>query len=254
MSIGQLFIIGGNIAVANPNILPGVQVWYNADIANSTNFGSNVPTNGGGVKTWTDRSNIGHDANQSVANKQPTWNSNQKNGYGTIRFDGSNDLLSINPLTGWAVSLGACCIFMVARSLALSGTPTMTTSDTGGFNFSWNTNWQITAASGTGTSSVPGDTTNYHLFTLLFDGSQTGNDNRLKFRYDGAQQTLNFGATTVGTTTSAGAGSIYMGCDQNTANFWNGEIAEYVFYNVALSNSQVSQAEAYFKQHWALSF
>lgn len=245
--------------ITNPNVIPNLEIWFNADVANATNFGNNIPTNGGGVKTWTDRASLTHDANESVANRQPLWNASQANGYGTIRFDGSNDRLSVNPINSWAYSLSGVSLFVVAKSLALSGTPVITTTDQSGFRFRWNTYYEVGMAGGLAASTVAGDTTSYHSFALIFDGSQTDadttvqNNKRLKFYYDKVQQSLTFTANVNAATASTGS-NFYMGVGTTgTANYWNGEIAEILIFRRTITSSERVAVENYLDTHWGLA-
>ncbi len=54
---------------------------------------------------------------------------------------------------------------------------------------------QATLASGVGCSDVAGDT-QFHVFSLLFDGSAVGDRNRTRFRFDFRDQPLSFAAGT----------------------------------------------------------
>ena len=59
--------------VTDPTKLVNLQVWYNADISNTTNFNA-APANGGDISQWKDRSGTGHNANQSGnASVKPNW-------------------------------------------------------------------------------------------------------------------------------------------------------------------------------------
>lgn len=254
MAVIQQVNIAYNPIIANPTLLPNLQIWYNADVANATNFGTSVPTNGGTVTKWVDRSGTGHDANQSGnLTFKPKWYSGVQAGLGAIRFNGTTESLNINPLTGWGLALSGFTMFVVARSLSLTGTPVMTSSDTNGFQFFYDgTHWGTEAANGNATSTVIGDTTRFHIYAQVFDGAATGNENRLKFRYDGVQQTLQFN-TNVGTTTSANATYIYLGTDDTgAANYWNGELAEMIMFTRALNPTEIDMVEEYLKNHWKL--
>ena len=86
-------------------------VWLNADLGSAANFGS-VLTDGATVSTWKDVYAGAHDANKSGnASVKPIWKSNIKNGYGVVRFDGSNDSLNINPVNSPAPSLQSATAF-----------------------------------------------------------------------------------------------------------------------------------------------
>lgn len=238
--------------LTDPTTLVNLNIWYNADISNNTNFGT-APANGDPVTSWNDRSGTGHAANQSGnSSVKPTWRSNVQNGYGILRFDGTAQSLNINPVA-FMVSLSGFTLMLVARASSLSGTRTLTSSDQNGLRIAHNgTNWFVQTSSGTGTSTVAGDTNKFHIFTLIFDGSAADNSGRLKFRYDKVDQALTYTGT-VGSTTSAAAKTFYV-CTDSTggANFFGGDVGEMLMWTRTLNSSEIVNAEAYLKYHWAL--
>jgi hypothetical protein len=90
----------------------------------------------------------------------------------------------------------------------------------------------------TNTNVLPLNTWFYIGF--VFDGSQTGNANRLKAYYNGAQQNLIFNSIipnrTSGETNSALTLAYY-----NVFNYLNGGIANFHIYNRALDQSEIQQ-------------
>jgi hypothetical protein len=238
--------------ITDPTKLVNLQVWYNADISNTTNFGT-APANGGDVTAWKDRSGTGHDANQSGNNSvKPNWYQNVQNGLGVLRFNGTSESLNINPIA-FMQSLSGFTMMVVAKASSLSVTSDLTSSDVGGFRiFHDATHWGVSTSGGTGTSTVTGDTTKFHIYSLIFNGAAADNANRLKFRYDGADQSMSFTGT-VGTTTSATAARFYMAVGSTgSANYFNGDIGEIVMFTRTLNSSEILNTEAYLKYHWAL--
>ena len=85
--------------ITNPTVLPNLQIWYNADVSNATNFNV-APASGDDISQWKDRSGTGHNANQSGnASVKPNWISSVQNGYGIVRYNGSSESLNINPVS-----------------------------------------------------------------------------------------------------------------------------------------------------------
>ena len=238
--------------IKDPTVLVNLQVWYNADVSNTTNFNV-APANGADISQWKDRSGTGHNANQSGnASVKPNWYANILNGYGIVRFNGTSESLSINPIA-FMQSLPGFTMMVVAKASSLAAASDLTSSDVGGFRIFHNaTNWGVSTSGGTGTSTTTGDTTKFHIYSLIFDGTASGNAGRLKFRYDGADQAMTFSGT-VGATTSATAGSFYIGSDSTGgASFFNGDIGELLMFTRTLNTSELVATEAYLKYHWAL--
>jgi hypothetical protein len=86
--------------------------------------------------------------------------------------------------------------------------------------------------------------------TIIFDGTQTGNANRLKLRLNSVDQSLTFTGT-VPATTSASTNSIYVGCDSNGTNFSvQGVGAVYIFIGDTLSAVEIQNVENLLTNTW----
>lgn len=237
-------------AITSITSLPNVQNYFTASSNNSIYFGGASISDGSTVTQWSDQSGGSHDANQSGQSSiKPTWESNIQNGLGALYFNGSQSL-NINPIS-YLRSLSGASIFIVAKPTTLSGTNTLTITDANGYGIQYNgTNWQALMAGGTGVSTVTADTTKFRRFGIVFDGTLTGNANRLKFFYDGLQQSLTFSGT-VGTATSGSAKYLYIGYDGST-NYFTGYIGMMAIWSRALTQSEILSADAYFKNYWGL--
>ena len=88
---------------------------------------------------------------------------------------------------------------------------------------------------------------------LVFDGTKADNSTRLKFRYDGADQALNFGVTTVGTSTSASTQYYYLGVDDTgSAGYWQGDMGSLIVYTRALNTNEIVGVETYLLNFWGI--
>lgn len=245
---------GGFFAGVRPGVisnianLPNLQVWY--DATDTTVFTPTV-SDGSTFTQWGDKSAFAHNANPSGgASARPTYQTNELNGKSVVQFDGVNDNLTINPAT-WAASISGYSAFLVMKATTLSGTRTLTSSDQNGIKIFYNgSHWAVSTSGGTGTSTVVGDTTKYHIVGLIFDGAGATNADRLKFRYDETQQTLSFTGT-VGATTSASTSIINIGF-YNNSEYFGGYIAEMIFTSKALTGSDIAGIEEYLSLKWNL--
>lgn len=244
--------------ITTPEQITGLQLWYDATASNLTNFDP-APTDGGTVQRWRDKLGNGRNADQSNANKRPTWQANEQNGQGALLFNGVDDLLTLNPIGSWALSQAGVTMFVVMKATTLSGERNICQTNTGGYNFYWSTNWGVEVAGGQATSTIPGDTTNFHILTSVFDGTKTNGDTtiqnnlRLQFRYDRSPQSLTFN-TNVNTTTSAAATGLNVGADGSVggANFFAGYLGEMIIYTQTLTPAQVTTVESFLASKWGL--
>lgn len=232
--------------LANLNL----QIWYNADVLSATNFGF---ANSGAdvvVTSWKDRSGVGHDLNQSGnASVKPKWITNVKNNLGALRFDGVDESLNINPVS-WMQGKPGFTMYVVAKANSNSSYSVVTTTDVDGFKvFQNTTHWGIKTSGATGISNVAVDR-NYHIFGLLYDATGATNADKLIFRYDTNQVSLNITGT-VANTTSNTSGYFFVGANNGT-QFFNGDVAEVVMFTRALKGNELVQVEEYLKGHWGL--
>jgi hypothetical protein len=249
--------LAGQEATITPNDIPSLQLWYDASVASATNFNP-VPTNGGVVTAWVDKLGNGRDANQATANRKPLWRASQQNGLGTIQFDGTNDVLTLNPIA-WALSLPGQTTYIVFKLAATTDQMHLTSSNTNGFAFFNNGGfWAAETAGGLATSDAAVTTTGYHYIGQILDGTQTNanittqNNLRLRVRLDGVQRTLTFG-TNVGTATSGSANTLNVGADDSgSANFLNGYLGEMMIWTRTLNATEISQVETYLANKWGI--
>src|SRR5210317_2554378 len=224
-----VFSEGGGIDTIDDSVTDAattLQVWF--DGADSGHFTPAV-SDGDTFTQWTDKSNFAHNANPTGgATTRPTFRSAIQNGKSIVRFDGTNDCLSINPVA-WAQSLAGMTVITVSKFSSTSGAQTLTTSDQDDMGIFIDTNYKVTMAGASADSSTAADTS-YHIHTLKFDGAGVGNAARLIYRLDG---------------------TIFLGCD-DSAEFMNGDVAEYLIFNKALSNSEMTNVETYLTTKWGL--
>ncbi len=251
----------GQQGVILPNQIPDLNLWYDASESNSayiTTTGGVAPANGDPVNSWIDKQGAGRNANQTTGARQPAWIANQQNGLGTILFDGTSDVLTLNPIGSWALGLPGQTMYIVLKANALTGIPRATMTNTNGYQFFWDSFWGIETAGGRAKSTFAGDTTNYYYMGQILDGTQTDgntttqNNLRLKMRINGTQQSLTF-STNVGTTTSPSATGLFVGADaQPVLNPFSGYIGEMLIWTRTLSFSEILAVETYLSDKWGL--
>jgi hypothetical protein len=72
----------------------------------------------------------------------------------------------------------------------------------------------------------------------VFDGSQTGNANRLKIYINGVLQTLTFSGT-IPATVATNASTLNLGSAGGTASYWSGNMDEVRLWSVARTQAQI---------------
>jgi hypothetical protein len=192
--------------------------------------------------------------NQGTGANQPTYFTNVINGRPVVRFDGTNDFLTSN-----AASLAVTSAFTLYALVKLSsasntlqciasrgpvGTPFYAwminrTIAGGGISFFDGANWQDS-------SSAIANTTDYNLIAWTWDGATA-------FTYINAVQS---GPTGSKTTPPSTAGNFVLGGQgaSSTTNFFNGDIPEFLIYDIAHAASDVADVTRFFANFYGLNF
>jgi len=232
-----------------------LQIWY--DGADISVFQPTNPSDGQGITQWNDKSAFAHNANPTGGvSVRPTYETNELNSKSVVQFDGVNDCLSINPIA-WAQVLSGYTLYIVAKgSNAASGNwKRLIGTDTYDFSIVRNFNngrFSVQHTSGYEAQSTVTVDNAYHYLGVVFDGTATGNANRLKFRVDGTQDTLTFpSGQDVGTTTGNGT-VLHIGCLGGNQQYWGGAVAEVLIFNRTLTAGEITNVESYLGTKWGL--
>ena len=258
----------GQMGYVPPSSIPNLSLWYNGSASSTLvngvstqNFNAAV-VNGSTISSWNDLSGAGHPANvNGGTGKQPSYTTPIQNGLGAVTYDSaSSHNLDINPLA-WMASLSGFTIYVLARPTNFPATifPLAVTDTSTGMW--WNgTNWSIGCTAGNrGTVSITNDTTKFHRYGMIYDGSQTGNANRLRFTYDGVGETLSFTGTIPATTGSpaymfVGGNNRGAGAGGATAGtYMDGYIGEVMIWTRTLTTSEQINVDNYLKVKWGVS-
>jgi hypothetical protein len=227
-----------------------LESWY--DGSDGVQFVPSNPSDGQTFTQWTDKSGFAHNANPiGGATTRASYQTSEQNTLSVVRFDG-NDGLSINPYSSLA-SAPALTVFVVMKMTATTGSPNIFVTNSGATGLIYDTTagkFVAKAAGGVGTSTVVNDGTAFHIHTFAYDGTQTTNAASLKYRYDKTDITLTF-AGTVGDTLSASNTTLYIG-NNNGANYYTGDIGEFLIFTHALNSTEISNVENYLSNKWGL--
>src|SRR6056300_1528061 len=149
----QQFSSGGGLDTIEDSVSDAattLQIWFDA-----SSGGQFIPTvlDGDTFTQWTDKSNFAHNANPTGgATTRPTFKTNILNSKSVVRFDGTTDCLSINPVA-WAQSLSGMTVIAVSKFSNTSGTQTLTISDQDDMGILIDTNYKVTMAGASADSS-----------------------------------------------------------------------------------------------------
>ena len=225
-------------------------LWLRAD--------KGVVLNGTTVSQWNDQSGNGNNAIQGTANAQPLYVENVLNGLPTLRFDGGNDLMNIT--TNLMNGISAYTCFSVIK-YTYNTNNTLISGNLAGGNSESFLNYAYIFAANTlygnltlrnGMGYIENDCyTNFNVLSQNFNGNGTGNSGKLKIYKNGTNLSLTY-LGTVPSTTLANT-SLLIGREVPNNNWMNGDIAEIIFYNSALSDYNRQQVEKYLSSKYNIS-
>ena len=218
----------------------------------------------GSIARWEDKSGNARHLTQLTAIFRPQRKTSIQNALDIVRFDGSNDLLSVqnsflNALSGFSVF----CVNKWQRNAGNNGTVYsygvngVFTNDILSGQFGASTRlYQVNNGADGSASITANPPANAIIESLLYDGSQTGNANRLRVVIDGVAQSPSYtGYTVPATTASPTSPTFALGGYFPSLNFnyFQGDIAEIIVLPYATTADQKAQVERYLAVKWGVT-
>ncbi len=252
----QQFLLMKKTVSFVPTDLSGLKLWLKAD---QLSLSDNDP-----VSTWADQSGNSNDVTASLT-VRPTYKANIQNGKAVVRFDGSNDVMNKSSFTALD-GLTGITIFLVVKQATLATNQVFLSKwdyQTQG-TFAWQTGssssseevsyWAPTcnaAGNENVVSSSAGITAAFNLLELVYDGSLT-NSNRVKY-YKNTSALSTSTNNTIPTSTITCTADLRIGSfGGSLTRYFNGDFAEILIYNSALSGADRAKVEAYLNARWAI--
>ena len=237
-----------------PSTLSGLAMWLNA--------GSGVATaTGNYVTSWNDQSNNGNNVIQNSQFNQPLLIPGALNGNPVVRFDGNNDYLDGGSGVGNIQSSGAS-LFIVGKSNTSQGA-FISKSLYGGAPLRYSILYEagnnfgfLYLDNATRTMWFPSVSSGQsNLMTMIVDSTSTSPSNTVFIN------SISKGVTSITSNYSMiSPYNFLVGAYNNDSGvvppiggyFLNGDIAEIIMYNRALSDTERQQVETYLNAKYAL--
>jgi hypothetical protein len=264
---------------SDPTSITGLQLWLDASDAqtlyDATSGGSLVAADGG-VARWEDKSGNSRHMTQGTAGSRPARKTAIQGGKDVLRFDGSADFMSVASSTATFAFLhnSTATVFVAYKpsgenpdalysiidncrnGVTVTGY-TLFFDDRGGES----RNNKILSAGGTAAGNfVVVSADNFHpantfaCITNVIKGQDGTAANRSRLYKNGtidAAVNTSSGSATGNATHDLMIGAAYT-ATTNTS-FLNGDIAEIIIYDTALSNTDRAAVESYLTTKWVIS-
>lgn len=226
----------------------GLKVWLDADDTTTI-------TTVSGVSQWVDKSGTGNTVVQETEAAQPAYVAAAQNNRGVIRFNGSSHYLAKTTPIGGLVGFSAATCFVVDIADTSTSTDAVVTCfESQGDQRTWQIirpngsagRFLDTSTSGTGTTTRS-EVGGLQAWTITY------------FTFNTTSQTLSRTGTTADTDLTGaalfnGTSPLYVGVgDPVDGGFWDGDIAEIIFYNRVLSAREIEQVVSYLTIKWGIA-
>jgi hypothetical protein len=214
----------------DPSSIAGLAVWLDA-----TQIAS---TDGTALSSWSDASGGGHHATQASGTLQPTYQTNELNGKPVVRFDGTDDFMTLGNLS--ATFPAAATLFVVFTPVTESAYSVYEHDSTNGFwRFSDGNGYWRTFRSARVDGYIVMPASGNHMVSLVSSAATW------QAYLDGVGGGAQAAAYQAGT-------SHEIGRSQGNAEYLAGDIAEVLVYDSALSDGNRVAVQTYLQAKWGL--
>jgi hypothetical protein len=246
------WLIGRNKGF-QPNTIPNMRLWLDATRINQANNTS--------VATWSDQSGNGYDATQGGSAARPTFIASGLNGLPVVRFDGTDDTLTLSASSlGMLRNVAGATIFSVIRystNATTEGLIFIANNTTSNFRVMMRKN--STSRFETYGRRLDSDTfqnvisssinnSNFRIHSALFNFQNTLLQQFINGALDGQKTDFQ----TSGNTSDTDSNNIRIGNAVTVSSILNGDIAEIIVYNRALNTSELAQVHRYLSRKWGI--
>jgi hypothetical protein len=231
---------GGPVYTTSPYGVAGAIAWYKADTETfqDTAFTTPATADAAPVGGWRDQTGLNNSVTQATAGSRPTLRLNQKNGLPVVRFDGVDD-----SLTALFTETITATVFVVLRFVVWTNNRYILSGGAGD-------KFSVYMAIGSPVWRVWNGAT-----TVQANGAITaGTWFIMQLRMAAANSILGENALAPvnagGFAFDATAGGLTMGAHVVSGFAGNVEIGELIFYNVALSDANVTTVRNALNARW----
>lgn len=242
------------IQITNANLtatLASTQLWYDFSNTGSSSY-SPVPTNvanGGSMTQAHDISGANHNTS-AVSNFKYITNASGSLGAANM---GTGGYFNTNSTTSWLGNKAGLTVLVACKPTTTATTMYLCNTDQGDLQIYYSGGaWNVKCSGGTGVSTVPFSNNTWQLHSFVFNGAGSGNAQKLRYRYNKADQGLTISGTVASTSNNSNDNYVWGAQDTSSQNPFKGYIGEVLLFNIALDAGQVAAIETYLGNKWGI--
>jgi len=208
----------------------------------------NIPVACGTVSQWSDQSGNARHASQSTADYRPLLVQDALNGRPVLRFDGTDDCMSVSSLP--ITSSGITALYVIKQDVALIK-HVFSTADrvfqllTSSVPRLYSQIENVSSYVG-----IPATNTSWACVTQVYDGTLSGVTNILSLYQNGVKGVSAHSDGTPSASLTITSGEIGAHSGTNT---FNGDIAAIIVYNRALSDAERQRVERWLATRYGIT-
>lgn len=238
-----LFDVAYAVQTFTPRSVSGLALWLDANDPSGTGF---LPADGTLISTWVNKKSPANSAVQATGSKQPVFHRFGYDGKPVITFDGTDDVLRITD-SSFLETPAAITVFVVARHHTVKHQFIVSKQENGGWGILSRVDGRGEASFHVGgayrvVNSTVALPSGGYVLSGMYDGSS------VSFYVDGAAQ----GTPVTGLSGPVGPSveSVEIGNNPGNANHFDGEVAEVLVYERALTLVERQNVENYLIRKW----
>ena len=112
--------------------------------------------------------------------------------------------------------------------------------------------WNVKCAGGTGVSAATMSLNTWQLHSFVFDGNASTAAQKLRYRYNKADQALTITGTIAAKSSGSNDNYVWGAQDTSSLNPFKGLIGEVFIFNKALNSGEVAGIETYLGGKWGI--
>ena len=235
--------------INSPSEIPGLVMWFNAD--------DEGYSHGEAVSVFNDQSGFSNDGTQSEVGNRPSYLTNAVNGHAAFRFNKSLKQHVDLDSTGFngLVTLRDFSIFVVCKwqGVATSGLfgAWDTSSSSGNTHFEVKSGGDLRLRVGAMNSAYGDNLFQDGVWCQVAGVMRSAGDDPLGSVYgDGSLSGTK--AASPGTVTVADYGKMQIGNSYSNTRYFDGDMAEILMFNRALTATEIDQVERYLAERYAM--
>lgn len=241
-----VFPVGGDF---DPSDITNQKLLLDGSLGSSMLESDDTPPEGGdNIKEWQDQFTSGNDATQSTGTKQPTYQTAEINSKSIVRFDGGDDMSLPDGILSTDASYS---YFAVVKSADWDASQNVilglgnNTQDTVLLWTDSSQTFKAYHANGNRVTSSTLTDSEVYIVSVIHDASA----NTLEMWLDGSSQGS---ASSVPATTNQSTNSS-VGSYRRSLWFFNGDIAEMIIYEQAVTSTERGNVETYLSNKWGVT-